>query len=267
MTDPLEEAIEEYLIAIASDPGVSWDTYLERLNSAVDRNRFMVIVLAERFLAEKNRGEEPDLELLLSQLPDDASRMELEKYLGHSVQQGSLRPKPLGVGTILADRYRIEGVHASGGTAIIYLAHDMEFDVERSIKAFNQKSNAACQAEDWEQLVLSEARTLAQLESRNIVKVHDIVRDGDRSYIVMDFVRGRDLEQVLEAVRGKVALAGSAKKTPSWLSDAIGAPMTGQYEDLLGGKDWYHCIARIIHRAVRALELAHAQGVRHRDLK
>jgi serine/threonine-protein kinase len=191
----------------------------------------------------------------------------LRSYVEHSRELGRFRPEPLAPGTLLAGRYRIGAEVSSGGTAIIYWAQDEELGVERIVKAINRRCADQAIASDWEDLVRAEARTLAQLDSRNIVTVHDILRDGERSYIVMDRVRGRDLESLLKELPASARGDSRGAQRVAWLARTLGREPPGEHQDQLDVKDWYVVVARIVGRAVAALELAHGREIRHRDLK
>ena len=79
---------------------------------------------------------------------------------------------------------------------VVYAAFDRELEREVAIKVLRVPVSAA-QAEEWKHLLRRESRTLARLESRNIVAVHDVRRGKDFNYIVMDIVHGKDLQTVI----------------------------------------------------------------------
>src|SRR3954469_18021533 len=59
----------------------------------------------------------------------------------------------------------------------------------------------------FEQLLIAEAKLAAQLTHGNVVQVFDLGREDDRLFIVMEYVEGYDLNQLLRAVsRAKVGL-------------------------------------------------------------
>lgn len=51
--------------------------------------------------------------------------------------------------------------------------------------------------EEWTQKFLDEARLAASIHHPNVVPVHDVGLDGDRYYLVMDYIRGETLETLL----------------------------------------------------------------------
>ena len=263
----VEALVEEFLLALASGAPPDPVLLAARLEFEDERRELLRIAAAEEYLfrVESDPGE--DLATYLARFEHEADRQGLREYVERSRRLGRFRPEPLAPGTLLEGRYRIGRELSSGGTAIIYLAQDEELGVERIVKAFNRRTGQPSIASGWEDLVRSEARTLAQLESRNIVTVHDILRDGERSLIVMDRVRGRDLENVLHQVveRGGERATGGARV--ALLAAAIGQEREGEFTELLDCADWYRVVARIVCRAAAALEEAHGRGVRHRDLK
>ena len=59
-----------------------------------------------------------------------------------------------------------------------------------------------------------EARAAASLDHPNIVRVYDVDNDGDTHYMVMEFVDGRDLQQMRQAQRHARLLPASGRLYP-----------------------------------------------------
>ena len=91
-------------------------------------------------------------------------------------------------------RFRITGKLGSGGFADVLLAHDPELDrlVALKIPRPGQYKNSG-----GGELFAEEARTAARLQHPNIVQVYDVGFEDSVCYIVLEYVRGRTLEQVL----------------------------------------------------------------------
>jgi len=93
-------------------------------------------------------------------------------------------------------RYQIRGLIGRGGMAAVYLADWPHMDLRIAIKVMDpyllDHGNAV-------QRFLQEARTIAKLNHRNIIRVYDSGQAGDLYYFCMDYYPGRPLEQVLEA--------------------------------------------------------------------
>ncbi|MDM8527880.1 serine/threonine-protein kinase [Anaerolineales bacterium HSG24] len=108
-------------------------------------------------------------------------------------------------GTILRDRYQIIDLVGQGGMGAIYKAEDDRL-VGRlcaikevipnpsATKAYQEQSQAAFQRE---------ASVLARLDHINLPKVSDFFSVDERDYLVMDFVPGQDLREIIENTRYK----------------------------------------------------------------
>lgn len=110
----------------------------------------------------------------------------------------------LNKGTILEDRYQIEGILGIGGMGAVYLARDKRFSV---VKYVAVKEIIAQVRDDAirETLVANferEANLLATVNHPAIPKIHDFFTIGKRSYLVMQYIQGQDLENILERTEG-----------------------------------------------------------------
>jgi serine/threonine protein kinase/Tol biopolymer transport system component len=100
---------------------------------------------------------------------------------------------PLKAGTLLQQRYRIEGVLGQGGMGAVYHAFDINLGVAVAVK-----ENLFTTAEYARQFEL-EAKILASLRHPNLPRVTDhFVVEGEGQYLVMDFIQGADLRERLE---------------------------------------------------------------------
>jgi len=90
---------------------------------------------------------------------------------------------------------RIVGEIGSGGMAVIYKAIQEPLERVVAIKALKRSialdSHFAVRFE-------REARFMASLQHENILHVHDFVKDGDTMYIIMEYVQGIDLYDLLD---------------------------------------------------------------------
>jgi eukaryotic-like serine/threonine-protein kinase len=110
---------------------------------------------------------------------------------------------PLQIGELLRDRYQIQQAVAQGGMGAIYLADDIR--LEGRICAVKEVvgdplASSSDQAEAREQFY-REASVLARLDHPSLPKVSDFFSEGDRDYLIMDFVPGRDLSDIVNAAR------------------------------------------------------------------
>ncbi|WP_069884597.1 serine/threonine-protein kinase [Streptomyces luteocolor] len=135
---------------------------------------------------------------------------------------------------MLNGRYELLAPIGAGGMGQVWRARDTSLGREVAVKLFVPSTSAG--EEEQAQLLArfrQEARAAAGLDSPYIVAVHDHGEDDGTPYLVMALVQGRSLDQVLrESVRVPVTDA------LRWAADVC-----------------------------RALEVAHAAGVVHRDIK
>ena len=97
---------------------------------------------------------------------------------------------------ILNNRYRLLSQVASGGMAVVYKAHDTALNRVVAVKILRE---TFAENSDFRARFQSEAQAAANLAHPNIVTVYDFGQDGTRSYIVMEYVEGRDLKSVIRS--------------------------------------------------------------------
>ena len=95
---------------------------------------------------------------------------------------------------ILNDRYRLDKQLGKGGMAIVYQATDLMLDRTIAIKIL-RKNFSASQA--FQERFKEEAKAAANLTHPNIVTVHDFGFDKDQLFIVMEYVPGTDLKEII----------------------------------------------------------------------
>lgn len=128
--------------------------------------------------------------------------------------------------------YRIDGILGNGGMGVVYKAWHGALGRHAAIKTFLPKSGADS---ELRQRLLSEARAQALLQHPNIVAVHDYFEHDGEWFIVMEYVDGQTLAQVLDdCADGRMPLDAAL-------------PLIGQILD--------------------ALEYIHSQSTVHRDVK
>jgi formylglycine-generating enzyme required for sulfatase activity len=99
---------------------------------------------------------------------------------------------PLAQGEILNNRYRIVKLLGQGGFGAVYRAWDTNLEVPVAIKENLDISPAA------QKQFKREAQLLFNLRHPNLPRVHDhFVSPGQGQYLVMDFVVGQDLGEML----------------------------------------------------------------------
>ncbi|MEZ4382146.1 MAG: bifunctional serine/threonine-protein kinase/formylglycine-generating enzyme family protein [Nannocystaceae bacterium] len=150
------------------------------------------------------------------------------------------------VGVVLDGKYQLEAVVGRGGFGVVYRARHLIWDQAVAIKVLTKLTNVA---EDMREEVLGlfvrEGRLLSTLSSRTtgIVQARDIGTMTTQlglwmPYMVLEWLDGHTLGRLLRAERG-----------------AGGGPR--------GVREVFH----IFDGVARALAVAHASGVAHRDIK
>ncbi len=95
---------------------------------------------------------------------------------------------------VLNGRYRLIDRIGSGGMSVVYRAQDLSLGRIVAIKILNENLT---DDEGFLRRFQREAHAAANLSHPNVVTVHDIGQDGDRHFIVMEFVDGRTLKQLV----------------------------------------------------------------------
>ncbi|WKU48183.1 serine/threonine-protein kinase [Streptomyces sp. VNUA116] len=135
---------------------------------------------------------------------------------------------------LLAGRYRLIDQLGSGGMGVVWRAVDELLD--REVAAKEVRAPDHMREQDVRTLyarLKQEARAAARISHPNVITVHDVVEQEGRPWIVMEFVRGRSLAEIL------------------------------QHEGVLSPKE----AAKVGSMVLQALRSAHSCGVLHRDVK
>lgn len=98
------------------------------------------------------------------------------------------------VGRLLDGRYRVEGRIARGGMASVYVATDTRLDRTVAVKVMHA---ALADDEEFVARFIREARSAARLSHPNVVAVFDQGADGDAVFLVMEYVAGYTLRDLL----------------------------------------------------------------------
>src|SRR4051794_24272176 len=133
-------------------------------------------------------------------------------------------------GTLFADRYRLERKLGSGGMADVWLAEDQELGRHVAVKILHERY---ANDEQFVERFRREATHAAGLSHPNIVSIYDRgVTDGSY-YIVMEYIEGRTLKELI-VTRGPCPMPVAISYTRQILA---------------------------------ALRYAHKNGIIHRDIK
>lgn len=138
-------------------------------------------------------------------------------------------------GAMIADRYRLQRLIATGGMGQVWEALDTRLDRRVAVKVLKAEFSAD---PTFRHRFRTEAKTTAQLNHPGIAGIYDYgetfdPQGGETAYLVMELVQGEPLNAVLNRLNR--------------LSVAQGLDM--------------------LEQTGRALEVAHAAGVVHRDVK
>jgi serine/threonine-protein kinase len=133
-------------------------------------------------------------------------------------------------GTVLSEKYEIVDTVGQGGMATVYRARRRDDGTIVAVKALREQY---AHDRDFVERFQREARQVAALSHPNMVRVLGSGVDRSVHYIVMEFIEGRDLKQVLRRQGPLDPVTASA----------------------------------IASRVCEALDHAHKQGVIHRDVK
>ncbi|MEV4657636.1 Stk1 family PASTA domain-containing Ser/Thr kinase [Micromonospora sp. NPDC049301] len=103
------------------------------------------------------------------------------------------------LGSLIDGRYRIRGRVARGGMATVYTATDERLERTVAVKIIHptQAPEARARIANFVARFTDEAKTIARLTHPNVVAVYDQGTHGGLPYLVMEYVRGRTLRDVL----------------------------------------------------------------------
>lgn len=139
-------------------------------------------------------------------------------------QTGSHNPL---IGALIDDRYQVIGELGSGGMSTVYKVRHRHLDKIFALKVLHETSEVSLQR------FMLEGQASTLLHHPNIVTVHDLGIHQGRAFMILDFVEGRSLEDVIK-------------------EDGPIEPRRAM---------------RIFGQICSALAHAHEQGVVHRDIK
>ena len=130
-------------------------------------------------------------------------------------------------------RYQIQGVLGKGAMGLVYDGLDPGLNRRVAIKTILVKQLDEETASMYSKRFEREVRAVARLNHRNIVQVYDFGSEGDVAYIVMEYIKGKELKDYFDA---------------------------GQRYDI-------KTAFRLMTELLDALEFAHDAGIIHRDIK
>jgi len=111
----------------------------------------------------------------------------------------------LTAGATLVNRYVIQDVIGVGGMGSVYLARDLHFPSVVKLVAVKEMINRASDALVRKTIVQNferEANILATLNHLSIPRIYDYFSQDNRSYLVEEFIHGKDLEAIINETSG-----------------------------------------------------------------
>src|SRR5688572_4906467 len=130
-------------------------------------------------------------------------------------------------------RYTIERTLGKGAMGVVYEGLDPKLNRRVAIKTILKSHLDPDTAKDYSMRFSREAQAVARLNHPHIVQVYDFAEEGDVAYLVMEFIRGKELKHFFDA----------AERFD--IKEAV----------------------RIMCELLDALEFAHNAGIIHRDIK
>ncbi|MFZ4825875.1 MAG: PQQ-binding-like beta-propeller repeat protein [Phototrophicaceae bacterium] len=118
--------------------------------------------------------------------------------------KGNRREGSLSANTILLNRYKILGVLGGGGMGTVYQARDLNFpDVRRlvAVKEMHTMASDRALRESTLSTFRREANILATLTHPTIPQIFDFFDQNDKAYLVMEYINGNDLEQLMSRTK------------------------------------------------------------------
>lgn len=99
----------------------------------------------------------------------------------------------LKVGDLLNNKYKITHEIGEGGMGAVFLAEDQLLKRQVVIKALLSENDPDLIAQS-----IKEREFLAAIKHANIVSIYDFIAAGQQGYIVMEYVHGKTLDQIME---------------------------------------------------------------------
>jgi serine/threonine protein kinase len=225
--------------------------------------------LADSFVDQIRKGEQPTVREFVDRYPELAGRLEkllpavalLERHAAvanaeniHASNEPAAAAPPAEIGdfTILCEVGR-------GGMGVVYEALDKSLGRHVALKVLSLP--AVVTPKHLERFRF-EARAAAGLQHPHIVPVFGVGEFNGLHYYAMQFIRGQSLQQVVRALRDfDRPAAESQNPPPTPLDRAKLADWDGK------ASDFFRNVAQIGLQAAEALSYAHREGVLHRDIK
>lgn len=139
-------------------------------------------------------------------------------------------PLNLRAGDVIAERYRIDRIVASGGMGLVVKARDMDLDEEVALKMIRPELVGE---PGFLEGLKREIKLARRISHKHVLRTHDFGEADGVPFVTMEYLKGTTLRQLLDA----------RKRLPLSM------------------------VVRIGRQAAEGLHAAHGEGVVHRDIK
>lgn len=120
------------------------------------------------------------------------------------IKEGGTRYAQLKKGDLLQERYEVQEIVGLGGMGAVYRARDKNFKAIRLVavkEMISQVTDSVIRRNIF-QIFEREANILATLRHPAIPRIYDYFTVGERAYLVLEFIHGKNLEQLLSETQG-----------------------------------------------------------------
>ncbi len=135
--------------------------------------------------------------------------LETQRITQPDDELGKVQPRrQLEPGVTLFNRYLIQDVIGIGGMGSVYRARDLHFPNVVKLVAVKEMVNTAPDPLVRQTIVQNferEANLLATLNHPAIPRIYDYFSEDERSYLVLEYIHGKDLEAVISETSGFLA--------------------------------------------------------------
>ena len=98
------------------------------------------------------------------------------------------------INQLVSGRYRVNSLIGTGGMANVYKAYDEEDHRIVALKVLKDEHKGDM---EFVRRFEREAQAVLMLSHENIVRSYDVGEDGDVSYIVLEYVAGKTLKEII----------------------------------------------------------------------
>ncbi|MFC3151744.1 serine/threonine-protein kinase [Litoribrevibacter euphylliae] len=180
----------------------------------------------------KTQATPTSSESTVTDIDNDKTQADLNRSISKKVPVKSLE------GQCIKDRYLLESKIGSGGMSDIYRAKDLLLEragIKDGYIAIKVLQPEFVKQPEALQLLMKEADKTRRLSHPNIIRLYDVDSDGDIHFLIMEYLDGETLDQIIKRSKPKgLKLKGAIK---------------------------------LLEQISAALTYAHQQGIVHTDLK